>query len=227
MAEHWHGTLLNEKRDESGLLYCRNRYYDPATGRFTQEDPIGLAGEVNVYGFAAGDPVSYADPFGLCPAHLVRADGYCPGGWNHEQYDHIDGIAKNHLTAEASGEIRTMLVNGLIVNEATLDPTSVAETVWGRDPTAIILGPAFFRFQHGGDAAHALGHELGHVKQKEISGLIYGERMDPAAWRALTSQQGYRAGHPYYEAIQRDADRYGCSVAINVVNMRIADVCKP
>ena len=68
-GEHWHGTLLNEKRDESGLLYRRNRYYDPATGRFTQEDPIGLAGGVNVYGFANGDPVSYADPYGLaaCP----------------------------------------------------------------------------------------------------------------------------------------------------------------
>jgi RHS repeat-associated protein len=52
--EHWHGTLLNEKRDASGLLYRRNRYYDPATGRFTQEDPIGLAGGVNLYGFAEG-----------------------------------------------------------------------------------------------------------------------------------------------------------------------------
>lgn len=25
-------------------MYMRNRYYDPANGRFTQEDPIGLAG---------------------------------------------------------------------------------------------------------------------------------------------------------------------------------------
>ncbi|MCA1790910.1 MAG: RHS repeat-associated core domain-containing protein, partial [Thioalkalivibrio sp.] len=66
-VDHWHGTLLADKRDASGLLYRRNRYYDPATGRFTQEDPIGLAGGVNVYGFAAGDPVSYSDPYGLCP----------------------------------------------------------------------------------------------------------------------------------------------------------------
>ena len=52
-------------RDESGQMYMRNRYYDPATGQFTQPDPIGLAGELNSYGFAAGDPVSYADPYGL------------------------------------------------------------------------------------------------------------------------------------------------------------------
>ena len=33
----------------------------------TQEDPIGLAGGLNLYGFAAGDPVNFSDPFGLCP----------------------------------------------------------------------------------------------------------------------------------------------------------------
>jgi RHS repeat-associated protein len=63
--DFWHGTLLQDKQDGSGLHYRRNRYYDPATGRFTQEDPIGLAGGVNLYGFAEGDPVSYADPYGL------------------------------------------------------------------------------------------------------------------------------------------------------------------
>jgi RHS repeat-associated protein len=34
---------------------------------FTQEDPIGLAGGLNLYGFAQGDPVNFGDPFGLCP----------------------------------------------------------------------------------------------------------------------------------------------------------------
>ena len=33
---------------------------------FTQEDPAGLAGGLNAYGFASGDPVNYSDPFGLC-----------------------------------------------------------------------------------------------------------------------------------------------------------------
>lgn len=63
--DNWHGTILESKRDKTNLSYNRNRYYDPQTGRFTQEDPIGLAGGLNLYGFAAGDPVNLGDPFGL------------------------------------------------------------------------------------------------------------------------------------------------------------------
>jgi RHS repeat-associated protein len=61
----WHGSLLEGKRDRSGLEYRRNRQYDPVTGRFTQEDPIGLAGGMNTYGFAGSDPINANDPFGL------------------------------------------------------------------------------------------------------------------------------------------------------------------
>jgi len=63
----WLGSLVEHGAGSTGLLYRRNRYYDPQSGRFTQQDPIGLAGGVNLYGFAGGDPVSYSDPFGLCP----------------------------------------------------------------------------------------------------------------------------------------------------------------
>jgi RHS repeat-associated protein len=63
----FHGSLLLDNTDASGQLYRRNRYYDASTGRFTQEDPIGLAGGLNLYGFAGGDPVNFSDPFGLWP----------------------------------------------------------------------------------------------------------------------------------------------------------------
>jgi len=35
-------------------------------GLFTQEDPIGIAGGLNLYGYAGGDPINFSDPFGLC-----------------------------------------------------------------------------------------------------------------------------------------------------------------
>jgi RHS repeat-associated protein len=49
-----------------GFVYLRNRWYDPKTGRFLTQDPIGLAGGVNLYSYAGNNPVSFDDPFGLC-----------------------------------------------------------------------------------------------------------------------------------------------------------------
>jgi RHS repeat-associated protein len=75
----WNGTVLIDKADATGTYYRRNRSYDPATARFTQEDPIGLAGGLNAYGFASGDPVSYSDPFGLCPPKTLAEVPMCTG----------------------------------------------------------------------------------------------------------------------------------------------------
>jgi RHS repeat-associated protein len=61
----WFGSAVNNHRDGTGLSYRRNRYYDAESGRFTQEDAIGLAGGMNLYGYAGGDPVNFDDPFGL------------------------------------------------------------------------------------------------------------------------------------------------------------------
>jgi hypothetical protein len=55
------------------------RFYDSATGRFTQPDPIGLAGGLNTYGFANGDPVNFSDPFGLCPPEDQNDGPECRG----------------------------------------------------------------------------------------------------------------------------------------------------
>jgi len=49
-----------------GFVYLRNRWYDPQTGRFLTQDPIGLAGGVNLYAYAGSNPVAFDDPFGLC-----------------------------------------------------------------------------------------------------------------------------------------------------------------
>jgi RHS repeat-associated protein len=50
---------------ESGLSYNYFRSYDPRTGRYTQSDPIDLAGGWNKFGYVEGNPLAYTDPEGL------------------------------------------------------------------------------------------------------------------------------------------------------------------
>jgi RHS repeat-associated protein len=49
---------------ETGLHYNLFRYYDPVAGRFTQPDPIGLAGGLNTYAYVP-EPLGWVDPLGL------------------------------------------------------------------------------------------------------------------------------------------------------------------
>jgi len=62
----WQGTVLVDKPNATGTYYRRNRNYDHKSARFTTPDPIGIAGGLNAYGFASGDPVNFSDPLGLC-----------------------------------------------------------------------------------------------------------------------------------------------------------------
>lgn len=72
--------------DETGLHYNYYRYYDTSTGRYTQEDPIGLAGGVNRYVYVGGDPLNGIDPYGLF-------DITNPADWPTVPDEAVEGIA--------------------------------------------------------------------------------------------------------------------------------------
>ena len=60
----------------TGLQYNRARYYDPTTGRWTTEDPIGFAGgDTNLYRYAGNNPTNRADPSGTRTIYFI-ADAF-------------------------------------------------------------------------------------------------------------------------------------------------------
>jgi RHS repeat-associated protein len=59
----------------TGLQYNRNRWYDPALGRWTSEDPIGFnGGDYNVGRYVGNEPLGWNDPFGLSTWSDIKRD---------------------------------------------------------------------------------------------------------------------------------------------------------
>ncbi|MEE4494958.1 RHS repeat-associated core domain-containing protein [Streptomyces sp. BE230] len=76
-------TFTGRESDDTGLLYYRNRYYDPQTGRFISQDPIGQADGTNLYQYALSSPTTYTDPTGNNPLIAACAiNGAIDGGLN-------------------------------------------------------------------------------------------------------------------------------------------------
>jgi RHS repeat-associated protein len=178
----WTGSLIQNKRDLTGLLYMRNRYYDPKTGRFTQEDPIGLAGGLNAYGFADGDPVSYSDPYGLCPyANRKRSTNLddCPTETEEQRttlrvfraIDEYGGEAGDSAIATtASRRLNVSLRSRADLTRACR--SGAGACLIGR---TIILGAD----RSDGDLVYEMVHEVGHSVNgvgipAEVSGTIWG-----------------------------------------------------
>ncbi|HEA0136322.1 TPA: DUF4329 domain-containing protein, partial [Escherichia coli] len=113
--DEW-GNLLNEENphqlirlpgqqydEESGLYYNRHRYYDPLQGRYITQDPIGLKGGWNLYGYQL-NPISDIDPLGLSMWEDAKS-GACTNGLcgtlsamiGPDKFDSIDSTAYDAL----------------------------------------------------------------------------------------------------------------------------------
>ena len=67
--------------DSLGFYYYRNRDFDPNTGRFTSEDPLGFIDGPNRYAYVQGRPIDNNDPFGLCSARRPSPPPPPPPTW--------------------------------------------------------------------------------------------------------------------------------------------------
>ncbi|MBR7838507.1 RHS repeat protein, partial [Actinospica durhamensis] len=69
---------------ETGLAYNFRRYYDPATGRYTSPDPLGLAPAAHHHGYV-DNPLAWLDPLGLLKKPYAYYDR--PGYSNYTLQD--------------------------------------------------------------------------------------------------------------------------------------------
>jgi RHS repeat-associated protein len=80
------GSLVNpfrytarESDTETGLYYYRARYYDPAAGRFLNEDRITFSGGIDFYPYTHNNPANLFDPSGMQEPVPVPAPTPTPG----------------------------------------------------------------------------------------------------------------------------------------------------
>jgi RHS repeat-associated protein len=182
----WSGSLLLDGQDASGNLYRRNRYYDPVAGRFTQEDPIGLAGGMNLYGFAGGDPVNFTDPFGLDP--YVN----CRPVKNRESYGHcgirvIDSERNIDVTFELSPE------------------GSGAGAPFGRKTVA---------WSHGANAQRVKDYHDGWTKLALPEGMSAAD-FDRAILNSALKEQGRVSADPYLFTGETNSNRFVRNIIVN------------
>jgi RHS repeat-associated protein len=88
---------VGRENDGTGLYYNRARYYMPNVGRFISQDPIGLAGGLNVYAYANGLPTSFRDPYGLTAEDVSNA-----WGWMQSNYPEVTNGASVEGSAALS-----------------------------------------------------------------------------------------------------------------------------
>jgi RHS repeat-associated protein len=80
---------------ESGLNYNMMRDYDPTLGRYIQNDPIGLRGGINIFGYVSANPIRRIDQYGLydLPVDLPRINV----GQIHSAFDAAQAIQNNDV----------------------------------------------------------------------------------------------------------------------------------
>ena len=94
---------------ETGLCYNRHRYYDPNSGAFISQDPIGLVGGLNIYEYAP-NPWSWSDPYGLACFPSRRAafraakkDARVPAAQRPHRVDSVPMTNKGKPVLDSSG----------------------------------------------------------------------------------------------------------------------------
>jgi RHS repeat-associated protein len=161
----------------AGLYYFRARWYDPQTGRWLSNDPIGISGGLNQYAFCADNPVMFLDPLGLFWEHVdlygsmsdMATAGYNRGGISGSvQANFYSGMTALLDVIGGQGVGGTASKSGTAAGEGRTG----AAVAWGAGSGALIVMNAT-TFGRGASAIKNAGKWAANPIKYEVgSGLL-------------------------------------------------------
>ncbi|RME57347.1 RHS repeat-associated core domain-containing protein, partial [Candidatus Parcubacteria bacterium] len=209
---------------ETGLNYNYQRTYDPALGRYTQSDPIGLNGGMNPFGYVGGNPVALYDPYGLycLSPQAINAiaggiggafSGFIAGVQSGNPYLAIAGLILGGGAGGTFGYFGTTSSGEALISGAASSVASGLTT-----PGGSVFGGAFggglsYQLQSGGlrdSYAGIIGGAVGGALGGYVSGFLSYNALRSGAIGGLVGLSGAALSAAITEAL-RSGNDCGCS----------------
>jgi RHS repeat-associated protein len=122
-----------------GWLHVGERYYDPASGRFMQRDPIGIRGGSNTYLYVGANPLALLDPDGLVWYNpfdyqpIARATLWITGGQGNNFLDRWGNyVDQNGLDAKINALIAAC--GARVPKSIRLKGQTYTSSIWTKVP---------------------------------------------------------------------------------------------
>lgn len=179
---------------ETGAILCQHRYYDSATRRFINRDPIGYGGGLNFYAYCANNPINSADPSGFNPS----SDGG-GGGDNTPLFDQLAN----------AGDYGTNVQKNAVNNFWAGDPTHLIPTLMN---TVLDLGNGLLHIPAAiGHVGEGTGTFAGNPTLENFAGVardvvvVVSIFLPIVAAEAAGAGQALREEEPTGSALKSDA----------------------